>query len=228
MRRHHFFVDEELREGSEVHISTPELIHQWQKVFRMKEGESLVLLPNDGFEYICEFALLSKKEVRLKVKEKREGVLDVKKKVHLYVGMLKKDKFEWVLQKGTELGVASFTPIITARTEKMNMNMERAEKVVREAAEQSGWATLPIINEPDSIEEALDKAGNPVVMHMGGRAFQAEEIPVDASLFVGPEGGWDEAEQTMFDFKKIPVYSVGNQTLRAETAAIAVCSKLLL
>ena len=228
MRRHHFFITTELKEGGDLKISDTDLLHQWQKVFRMKAGDEVILLPNDGFEYICEFVLLSRKEAELKVKEKREGVLDVKKKVHLYLGMLKKDKFEWVLQKGTELGVASFTPIITARTEKMNLNMERAEKVVREAAEQSGWSTLPIINEPVELAGALERAGNPIVMNMEGGAFNTEELPVDISVFIGPEGGWDEAEENMFEFKKLPVYSVGAQTLRAETAAIAVCSKLLL
>ena len=63
---------------------------------------------------------------------------------------------------------------------------------------------------------------------MEGGAFNTEELPVDISVFIGPEGGWDEAEENMFEFKKLPVYSVGAQTLRAETAAIAVCSKLLL
>ena len=226
MRRHHFFITTELKEGGDLKISDTDLLHQWQKVFRMKAGDEVILLPNDGFEYICEFVLLSRKEAELKVKEKREGVLDVKKKVHLYLGMLKKDKFEWVLQKGTELGVASFTPVITARTEKMNLNMERAEKVVREAAEQSGWAALPIINESMSLSDALTKAQNPVVFDMGGDALG--EIPESVSIFIGPEGGWSDEEREMFRAKDVPVYSVGPQALRAETAAVAVCSKLLL
>lgn len=209
-----------------MYVDTPDLLHQWQKVFRLKAGDEVVLLPNDGFEYICEFTLLSKKEARLSVKEKREGVLDVKKKVHVYMAMPKKDKFEWVLQKGCELGVASFTPVVTDRTEKVNMNDERAEKILREAAEQSGWGTLPILNEMKDLSDALEYAENPVVFDMDGSAMG--EVPETISIFIGPEGGWSDEEKEMFKAKNIPVYSVGSQTLRAETAAIAICSKLLL
>jgi len=228
MRRHHFFIQKDLSEGQEVFVDDKDLLHQWQKVFRMKAGDEIVLLNNTGFEFVAEFMLLSKKEAKLQIKEKREGVIDVKRKVHLYAALTKKDKYEWVLQKGTELGVASFTPIITSRTEKQGINMERAEKIVREAAEQAGWATLPIITETKELHEALEQAGNPIVFDADGEPFVSEEAPADISVFVGPEGGWDEHEKDMFEFKKAPVHSMGSQTLRAETAAIAICSKLLL
>lgn len=228
MRRHHFFIEKELSVGKSVHIDNSELLHQWGKVFRLGKGDEVVLLPNDGFEYLCEFDLLTKKEAELRVNEKREGIIDVKRKVHLYQALTKRDTFEWVLQKGTELGVASFTPLLTSRTEKTKLNMERAQKIVREAAEQSGWATLPIVHEPQPIADALEHVGNPIVFDLGHEQFVPEEASTDVSLFIGPEGGWDEHEQDLFEFKKIPMYSLGSQTLRAETAAVAVCTKLLL
>lgn len=223
MRLHNFFIQENIEGAQTVTIGDHELLHQWNKVFRLKKGDRVVLLDNSGFEYECEFTLLTKKEAVLSVLEKRENPVRPKREVHLYLAMLKKDNFELVLQKGTELGVTHFHPIITARTEKQNLNVERAQKIVREASEQSGRGKMPVIMETTNVR---DVDVDCIALHMDGEEFDAKQFAGNVSVLIGPEGGWSEEELVHFREKNIPIYSLGNTTLRAETAAIAIATLL--
>jgi 16S rRNA (uracil1498-N3)-methyltransferase len=153
--------------------------------------------------------------------------------VHLFASLIKKDNFEWVLQKATELGVSRITPVLSERTVKLKMNMDRADKIVLEAAEQSGRADTVFLDEPITIKEALSFCETPVMaLHTkeGSEPFNkfVETIDKTVSVFVGPEGGWGVKDEQIFIAKKVPFVTMGNQILRAETASVAVASLLLL
>lgn len=217
-----------------ISLANPELLHQMSKVFRFKVGDTVILFDGTGGETVCEITLLTKKEAEFAVKERREGLPSPAQKVTLYLSLIKKDNFEWVLQKGTELGVARFVPIISERSEKKDLNMERARKIVIEATEQSGWASVPEIGEPVSPGEVLTQSDsvseNLLAFHVEGTSFEKSVVAGKKSIgiLIGPEGGFSDKEIALFKSKNIPIYSLGKQTLRAETAGVAIASLLLL
>ncbi|TAK57953.1 16S rRNA (uracil(1498)-N(3))-methyltransferase [Patescibacteria group bacterium] len=234
MKIHRFFVEEEISGKERISLANPELLHQMSKVFRFQVGDTVILFNGTGSETVCEITLLTKKVAEFSVLEKREGLARPKTQIALYLSLIKKDNFEWVLQKGTELGVTRFVPVISERSEKKDLNMARAKKIVVEATEQSGWANVPEIGEPVSLADILEQkdavSENLVAFHLEGTPFEKSLVAGKTSLgiLIGPEGGFSEKEIELFKSKNIPIYSLGKQTLRAETAAVAIASLLLL
>ncbi|HZS43272.1 MAG TPA: RsmE family RNA methyltransferase [Candidatus Paceibacterota bacterium] len=237
MRLHRFLLTEEIADRKEVIISDSDLIHQWRQVFRFTVGTQLILFDNSGFEYLGLISKLSHlgAVVRILNKEDRSTSLP---EVCLFAALIKKDNFEWIIEKTTELGVSQIVPIISDRSEKKGLNMIRAKKIIKEASEQSGRVKLTRLNEPTDLEEllkSLDKGDEEKVKIFSidpkGKPFDEKisaKIAREVGVFVGPEGGWTERELELFKRKRIPIYSLGSQILRAETAAVAIASLLLL
>jgi 16S rRNA (uracil1498-N3)-methyltransferase len=122
---------------------------------------------------------------------------------------------------------------VSERSEKKSLNMERLEKIVIEASEQSGRGTIPTIHPVVTLAEAINQikgSGAILAFHTEGELFQDDVLDKEKSiaLFIGPEGGWSEKEVDLFHVENIPVKSLGKQVLRAETAAIAVLAKVIL
>lgn len=230
MRLHRFFINKEIQERGEVIVADKVLLHQWKKVFRFGEGDRVILFDGSGFDYICQFVLLTKAKGVLNIVEARKNEFAPKKEIHLFQSVIKKDNFEWVLEKGTELGVSYFHPIISERSEKKNINFERAEKIIIEASEQSGRGKLAEIQEVSDLESCLDNNFPSVVFHLDGEEFKKEDFANEKimGVFIGPEGGWSDREINLFKEKGVKILSLGMQTLKAETAAIAVSALLLL
>ena len=246
MKLQRFFVKNKAQVGADLVVADPALSHQLAKVFRMKTGDSVLLFDGDGFEYVSTIASLRKDGAVFHIEKSSESITLPKVSLHLYPALIKKDKLEWVLQKCTELGVKSFHPIIAERSEKLGFDLKREEKIVKEAAEQSGWGRVPEIFSPEKLETAIAQAENPLVLDSSVGASEwssfftrklaslkhspsetAPRPPSDFSIFIGPEGGWSENEKEYFLARGIPVVSLGEQTLRAETASVAVSALLL-
>ncbi len=237
MRLHRFYYKAQIGDKKEIFIENNPLIHQWKNVFRLKPADKVILFDNSGFEYLAEIVLISKDETRIKILEVKDKKVESSEKpdVRLFAALIKKDNFELIIQKATELGVSEITPIISDRSEKKDLNMERAEKIIIEASEQSGRVLLPILNKPQKLEEALDEINmNFVSFNPEGESLKSgdnlkalkEKGPI--GLLIGPEGGWSDKEIELFKSKNIPIYNLGSQILRAETAAIAISGLFLL
>jgi len=143
----------------------------------------------------------------------------------LYVSILKKDNFEVVTQKATEVGATKIVPIISARTIKKDVNMERLRRIATEASEQSGRTVVPEISVPIDFAVAVDLARENDVNY----AFEKEMPEFDnvavqkfksVGLFIGPEGGWLPEELDKMKQNKFVFAGLGKNVLRAETAAI--------
>jgi 16S rRNA (uracil1498-N3)-methyltransferase len=142
--------------------------------------------------------------------------------------LLKKDRFDLVLEKATELGVRAIRPVITRRCVADKLNLERARAIVTEAAEQCARTALPVLDEPVKFDAMLaDWPPERALFfadELGGapaaEAFAAHSDP--AALLIGPEGGFDDAERTTIRAHRAarPI-SLGPRILRGETAAIA-------
>lgn len=200
-------------------IDNIDQIHQWKKVFRMKTGEKAIFFDGSEYEFLCEFTNLEKDFAEIRVLEKTER--PSLKPFTLAIAIPKKDNFELIIEKATELGVTTIIPLISERTEKKNINLERARKIALEASEQSGRVTIPEIYEPVVLQN-FNLSG--AVLDPKG---EKREI-IENVVIIGPEGGWSDAELSYFKSKNLPIVSIGEQVLRVETAAIAVLAKLLL
>lgn len=235
---HHsrFFIEEKIGSEESFVLKDEAQIHQISRVLRLKAGSDAVLLDNSGFEYPAIIEAFAKNEVVFKILEKRESAAEPKIKLALYQSLLKKDKMEWIFEKGTELGVSRFVPILSKHCVKTDLNFERARKIIREAAEQCGRAKLPEISEVLDFEKTAAfraKEGGLNLIFNKGEAFLfknfacRKELPERINIFVGPEGGFSEDEIALarnFGFQAV---SLGARTLRAETAAIAACALLV-
>lgn len=230
MRLHRFFITQPIVREGVNHFSSDSLVHQLSHVFRLHEGDKVIFFDGTGTDCECEIVSLEKSEVVFRVVETHSVKPHSETKVVLALSLIKKDNFEWVIQKGTELGVSKFIPLISERSEKKGLNMERATKILVEAIEQSGRSDVPVIREPQVLADFLaEEKRNIFVFHIKGEMFKKESAPVtgEVVLCVGPEGGWSDKEIEMFKAKGARVVSLDTPVLRAETAAVAVSTLFL-
>ncbi|HEY1037492.1 MAG TPA: RsmE family RNA methyltransferase [Candidatus Paceibacterota bacterium] len=147
----------------------------------------------------------------------------------LLASIVKGDNFDLIVQKTTELGIDGVIPVIADRTIKKNVNLERLKRIAIEAAEQSGRVSVPAIGEPAKLKDAVKsfaaKGGQVILFHQNGSGFadvkDALKADSEVGILIGPEGGWSEAEMKYFDELGLKKAKIGENVLRAETAAIS-------
>lgn len=227
MRLHRFYISEQVGEKNHLTIKDEGLLHQWRKVFRYKVRDMVILFDGSGYEYECSILLIEKTDAVLQVVKKRQGIVP-HKEIWLFFSLIKKDNNEFILQKCTELGVSHFVPMISRRSEKKNLNIERAKKIIIESSEQCGRSTFPILHEVVTVDEVMKEYGkkvNLVAFDPSGETPPFPSANGKLGLLIGPEGGFADEEVRLFKQNNIPVYSLGTFILRAETAAIAAVAK---
>src|SRR2546422_6774736 len=155
---HRFFVPQTAFQANDVQLSG-DVAHQISRVLRMRPGDEVVLFHGDGYEYRVRLTEVGKESVQGVVQSKVYGQGEPAHRVDLYLSLLNKpDKFEWALQKCTELGAARFVPLIAERSVSgapEQGRRERWERIIKEAAEQSGRARLPHMGEAMTFGEVV-------------------------------------------------------------------------
>lgn len=228
MKLHRFYInDTELTH--EFWMDDARLFHQWTRVLRFQIGQHVILFNDQKEEKQYQIIKVGTNAVHLQLVT--ELVPQVPERdIYLCFSLLKKDKNEWVLQKATELGTRHFVPILSDRTEKTGFDMERALKIVTEAAEQCGRADIPRVREPLSLESALKELGPVAQLYVGEQHNSQPSIPNPQSspqaIFIGPEGGWSDPEKELFMKREMNHLALSDFTLRAETACIAAVAIL--
>lgn len=231
---HRFFVTTESRARNDVTLSGS-TAHQIARVLRLRANEEITLIPTDAqdaVEWRVRLATVETRTMIGTVVAERPGLPEPQCAVTLCAAILKGERFDWLVQKATELGVAVIQPVITANTirkigpDDTNV-LERWRRIATEAAEQSGRVRIPRIDAPALLNRLTGIVSAPIfVAHEATTADTlVRAIPVDAcalSVIIGPEGGLSEAEvdHLVTDNGALPV-SLGPRVLRAETAAIA-------
>lgn len=220
------FVDAPLGEGVTVRIEGGQA-HYLLRVMRQGVGDTAILCDDRTGEWIARVAEAGKREVAL-VCEARLRMREATPDLWLCAALLKKDRFDWVLEKATELGVGTLRPVLTRRCVADRINSERARAVMIEAAEQCERTALPALTEPVPLARLL--AEWPEGCHLffadetGGApaaaTFAAHSGP--AALLIGPEGGFDPAErEAIRAHPAAHAISLGPRVLRGETASVA-------
>lgn len=233
MRVHRFYSKTTIKE-KKFDITDSDIIHQWKSVFRYNVGSQVILFDGSGIDYLCMITSLRNSGATLEVIENKEVNMK-RNNVYLCMAMIKKDNFELVAQKVTEIGVTHIIPILCEHSEKKKLNMDRLNKIVLEASEQSGRGDIPTVHEIYSIEEVFKKGILPqekMVLHPEGETlkkyFEGLNEVKSFAVFVGPEGGFSPKEIELLKSYNVPAITLGSQILRAETAAIAISSLLIL
>ena len=219
MRLHRFIGDFDLTQ-EKISLNDSEIINQLAKVFRLKIGDFFLLCDGKGNEAKAEIISLSKTEIIAVLSEKRK-IEGSRNRAFLFCAVLKKDNFELVVQKATEVGISAIIPIRTERTIKTDLNIERLKKIAREASEQSGRGDVPEIMEIEDFEPGKYKKEENYLFDLSGEKYACEVQDISPrSIWIGPEGGFSEEEIKKARDAGFRIAGLGPLTLRAETAAI--------
>lgn len=220
------FVEQVLAVGAQAGLDGPQA-HYLGRVMRVGPGDAVILCDNVTGEWACRVTEAGKRHVTVAVEtmlRPREEVPDFT----LCAALLKKDRFDLVLEKATELGVARIQPVLTRRCVADKLNLERARSILIEAAEQCARTALPELLPVVKLDALLkDWQADRALFFAdenGGEPAAAcfAAAPGPAALLIGPEGGFDEAERAAIRaLSQTRAITLGPRVLRGETAAIA-------
>jgi 16S rRNA (uracil1498-N3)-methyltransferase len=247
---HRFFLEPDalsspsmLQPGSILRLPD-KVAHQVRVVLHLQVGEQLVLLDNSGDEALCTITSSERSGVQVLVQERRAGKSASPVHIVLCQGLLKSARFEWILEKGTELGVSTFAPILCRRSmsgleDAGPAKIQRWQRIIQEATEQCGRARLPTLLPIRPLTHALNDipAGALALMpweeerdlslHHALKSRTTLKTPITIVLFIGPEGGLMAEEVYLAQRHGVLPVTLGPRILRAETAALAAIASVM-
>lgn len=219
-------------------------VNHIKNVLRMKPGEELMVCDGTGMEYACRIEEFPAGEVKLSIRKAEKASTELPVRLKLYQGLPKKDKMELIIQKAVELGAAEIIPVMTKRCivkleddKKEAKKLERWQAIAESAAKQSGRGIIPTVGRVMNYKEAIKQAFAegmaliPYEMAEGMKslkdaAAKTKEQQV-VSVFIGPEGGFEETEVEFAKENGVIPVSLGKRILRTETAGFTTLSILM-
>ncbi len=225
-------------ENDTLIISDKDIIRQITNILRLKKDDVFFIFTPQA-EYELAIKNIANLVVEAVVIEQRQAEREPKKKLILYQSLLKKDKFEWILQKGVELGIHAFVPVVSDNSitrEISDNKLARYHKIITESTEQCGGVHIapldPLMKFEDAIKQVANQPGQKLIAWEGQIKNSLPEIIDSAAtvyhLFIGPEGGYSPAEIEFAEQNGLTTVSLGKRILRAETASIAAATLILL
>lgn len=237
MRR--FFV-EKIEAVAGTAIIQGNLHHHLAKVLRIKVGQTIILADGTGKEYEAEIASVTGDAIAVTLTEKMNTVAEEKLKISLLQGLPKGDKMELIIQKTTELGIASIIPFVGSRSiprlspQKEQDRVDRWRKIALEAARQSKRPGVPQVSQIRNYEQALLETRESVklILWEEEKSVKLRDFiattghPGDAAILIGPEGGFTEEEVVKATRHGFVPVTLGSRILRTETAGLAAVAIL--
>ena len=237
-----FFVYDWQVQGDTVTIEGTDVNHM-VNVLRMKVGEEVSVHDDVNRKYLCRIAELQEDKVCLSILEQQASDTELPCRIYLFQGLPKGDKMEWIIQKGVELGAYAIVPVATKRAvvkldeKKAQKKVARWNSIAESAAKQSGRGMIPEVLPVMKFSEALQFAKE---LDLNLIPYEKAEGIADTKqriekirpgqsigIFIGPEGGFEEAEVEMAkEMQAIPV-TLGRRILRTETAGMTMLSILM-
>ena len=195
------------------------------KVLRKKVGDELSVIDGKGYLYIVRITSLEKNSSQIEIIRKEKKEKNHNYYLHIAIAPTKNiSRFEWFLEKATEIGIDEITPIICQRSERKKINIDRCKRILISSIKQSIKYHLPKLNEPidfnDFIKEKLE--GDKLIAH----CLKTEKNKINKSnqkkyiILIGPEGDFTENEITNALKNGFKATTLGNSRLRTETAGI--------
>jgi 16S rRNA (uracil1498-N3)-methyltransferase len=204
--------------------------HHAASVLRLARGQHVVLVNGRGTYVLAELEDVGRKQVLARVVERREMPLERAHRIHLAVAPTKQmDRYEWFVEKAVEVGVDRITPVMTDRTERAKLRVDRLDRVAISAMKQSLRHWLPVIDEPIALDELLEQP-LPDQRYFGWCEGKHTSLMAryhsgsDALVLIGPEGDLTSAEAELLRSHGFDAVSLGQARLRTETAALSACT----
>jgi len=207
---------------------TKEQTHYLRDVMRLKTGDKLSIFNTQG-EWNAIIESYDKNETKIKIMEKVRDKNN-EKNIWLAFSPIKQNPLNFVIQKGTELGVQKFIPILSERTVVREINIERVKKIITESSEQSNRISVPEINKPESLKNFLSqfpKKASLIFCDINStenslKNILKKNIEEPVCVLIGPEGDFSENERKMIiDLNQTHSISLAKNILKAETAALS-------
>lgn len=238
-----FFVETSQIQGNRVVITGKDFNHI-KNVLRMKTGEELAVSNGtDGKEYRCGIEEFTEDEVICTLRFVKEDALELPAKVYLFQGLPKADKMELIIQKAVELGVYQVIPVSCKRAvvkldeKKAKSKIARWQGIAEAAAKQSKRGIIPEVKDVMTMKQAIAYSRQCQVklipyelaegMEKTKEIISSLKPGEDVAIFIGPEGGFEEAEvQTAMESGIVPI-TLGKRILRTETAGMTVLSWIM-
>jgi 16S rRNA (uracil1498-N3)-methyltransferase len=212
------------------------------RVLRLGVGDTVAVFDGRGHEFVARVASALRRDVRVQIVSRLEPAAEPGVALTLAQAILKGDKMDDVIRDAVMLGAAAVQPIVTRRSETTvaalmkGARLDRWRRVALASVKQSRRAVLPEIRMPLTLDTALDEpAGGLQLMLVEPSAsvrvepmsaLRQEPVPADATLYIGPEGGWAAEECTAAVAKGVRLISLGPRTLRADAVPVAAISVL--
>lgn len=235
-------MDPKCIKGDQIKLSNP-IAHQVQSVLRLNPGQEIQVADNLGNEYLVRLGSFYPTHIEGTITNITFGQTEPKIILNLYQGIMKGDRFETTLQKGTEIGISKFVPVVCERMQPkvstlwFQKRSRRWNRILQEASEQSGRTHIPYLDNPDSLANSLDTAPGLRLIawedeqHISLKTVIEENenliVEKGVSVFVGPEGGFSPQEIESATKLEISRVSLGPRILRAETAGIVIASAVM-
>ena len=217
------FFQENLDRPEDLVVASEETRRHVVTVLRMQVGESILLTDGKGLEVEAEITKADKKTLELKKRKATRHDPPVQQ-IILAISLLKNaTRFEWMLEKATEIGITSFYPLLAERTERQHFRGERLRQILISASMQSGRFHFPVLHEPITSTSLvdIDFSGNKYIAHcMQGEKQVLRRQEGNQILLIGPEGDFSPTELDMALAKGFQPVTLGNTRLRTETAGI--------
>lgn len=239
---YHFFTEPENIGEDSIRIVGNDVNHI-KNVLRMKPGEEILISNKKDKDYRCRIRTITQQEVEAEILSADENGTELPVRIHLYQGLPKSDKMELIIQKAVELGVYRIIPVVTARTivkldaKKEESRIRRWNTISESAAKQSKRILIPEVAPVMSLKQALEDAGefslrllpyeNAKGMAETRNLFGGIRPGTDVAVFIGPEGGFEEAEAAYAASQGAFPITLGKRILRTETAGMAVLAMLV-
>lgn len=232
---HRFHAPDLPDEGALVALTDEEARHLTQ-VLRLTIGETVRVFDGRGREHLARVDNAGRQRVELRVGPPVAPAAEASARITLAAALLKGDKFDDVVRDAAMLGAAAVQPLVTAHTEVpaaragSTARVERWRRVALSSTKQCGRAVIISVAAPASLSDALDHLPRPWIVFAepaAGEGGPLPERPHQATIFVGPEGGWSAEEMSRFRAEGAHVLRLGGRTLRADAAPLVALTVLL-
>lgn len=228
MKKIHRFLVSAIPAAEAFSLTDERVLHQIVDVLALKPGEEIILFTDGGDDEVVTLESMEKGSVGVK----KNRTVNVRTNSTCWlvaaVGIPKGSTFETIVQKLTEVGVSHIVPIISTRTVKEGVRIERLQTISDEALEQCGGNKRVVIHEPLSLAECLKQFHYPsIVFSPEGELLSSSKKEKSLVMYIGPEGGWDTEDWKLFQEAGVSTASLGQRVLRTETAAIVGAYQLL-
>lgn len=207
-------------------IDDAQMVHQAFSILKFKVGERCIVFSDGGDDITVEIIARSKDSMTVRTHDISPAIA-LPRTIIAAVSIAKGSSFELAVQKLTEVGVSTIVPLLSDRTVKQAVRLDRLQKISVEAVEQSGRNKCVTIHEPMTLQECFALFPFPAFVCDGHGGGALQDVPEIAVLYVGPEGGWSAHDETIFTAHTVERLLLGKTMLRTETAAIIGAYTLL-